>query len=54
MVAEQKSTWYVSVETFIVVQASSESEAVVEAKRILPEMLAQDALVLTAEEEGEA
>jgi hypothetical protein len=51
MVAESESTWYVSLETFIVVKASGEAEAVVEAKRVLPEWLAAGALVFVAEKE---
>lgn len=47
----EKSTWYVSLETFIVVAASNEEEAVTEAKRVLPEWLAADALVFVAEAE---
>ena len=51
MVAEQESTWYVSMETFIVVKALGEEAAVAEAKRVLPEWLASDALEFVAEKE---
>ena len=47
----EKPTWYVSLETFIVVQTESEDEAIAEAKRVLPEWLATNALVFVAEKE---
>jgi len=46
-----RETWYVSIDSFIVVEASSEAAAVAEAKRVLPEWLAAGALVFVAERE---
>lgn len=54
MAEGNKETWYVSVDNFIVVEASSEKEAIMEAKRALPGWLAADALVFVAEAEDEA
>ena len=51
MAEDGRKTWYVSMETFIVVEAASAEEAVSEAKRVLPEWLAEDALVFVAEVE---